>query len=811
MFQDLRFGARLLLKNRMVTAVAVISLALGIGANTAMFSFVDAVLLKPFAYQDPERLVMVWEKRPDSDRAMPTGAAFLAWRAHQQVFSHLAAITGAGGDLNLTGGDRAERVSGTFVSANYFETLGVKPALGRGFSAEEDQPGKDHVVVLSQGFWRRQTGADPNVIGRSLTFNSESYTVIGVLPAGGVFDREMTEVWLPLVFKPADQGRQFFTATARLKPGVTLEQANIELKGLCEALEQQGLTPGKGRSAFAQTLRDHVVGVDLRRILLLLLGAVAFILLIACANVANLLLARVALRQREVAIRAALGAGRLRLMRQFLTESMLLAMMGGCGGALLSVWMIKAFIALMPRFTLPTEAEVALDSRALLFTLGASLLTGAVFGLAPAWHASRLDLMKPLQERSAGASARWNRNKSRSLLLVGQLALTCALVIGAALLIRSLSRLLAVDPGFQPERLLTLRTKLDAKRYPLASQMLDYQTELLNRLRALPGVQAAAAANALPFGGNGLETAIRFQRRGSSEPEALGGVSIRIVSPDYFRTLGVRLLGGRELSEQDTAQTAPAVVINQTLAKSRWPGREPLGDQMFFKNDQLTQLPLTVVGVIADLKHWELSDSESKPEIYLSFAQLPEKTLDSLNGRSLQFIARTRVDPGILIGAVQSLAAGIDKDQPVYRLRTMEQAISNTVAAPRFRATLFGLFGALALILASIGVYGVMTYAVEQRTREIGIRVALGAQRGDVLKLALGQGLALTGAGLAVGLAAAFALTRYLTSFLFEVESADAVTYVAVSSLLAIVAFLACYVPARRALRVNPVEILREE
>src|SRR5262249_10927604 len=335
--------------------------------------------------------------------------------------------------------------------------------------------------------------------------------------------------------------------------------------------------------------------------------------------------------------------------------------------------------------------------------------------------------------------------------------------------------------------------------------------ELLNRLRALPGVQSAAAANALPFGGNSLETAIRFQGRAPGEREILGGVSTRIVSPDYFRTLGVRLLRGREVSEQDTAQTGPAVVINQPLAKSRWPGREPLGEQMFFNYDQFTQLPLTVVGVIADLKHWELGAAESKPEIYISFAQLPEKTLDSLNGRSLQFVARTRVDPGLLIGVVQSLAAGIDKDQPVYRLRTMDQAISNTVAAPRFRATLFGLFGALALILAAIGVYGVMTYAVEQRAREIGIRVALGAQRGDVLKLALGQGLALTGAGLAAGLAAAFALTRYLTSFLFEVKPADAVTYAVVSSLLAFVAFLACYVPARRALKVNPVEILREE
>src|SRR5262245_17390589 len=664
MFQDLRFGFRMLRKSKGFTIVAALSLELGIGATTAMFSFVDAALLKPLSFQDSERLVMVWEKRPDSDRTIPTGRAFLALREHQQVFSHLSAATYT--ELNLTGGDHAERVRGQLVSANYFDMLGVKAALGRAFLEEDEQPGRNRVVALSHRFWHRHTGADPKVIGRSLTFDGENYTVIGVLPAGGVFDRETTEVWLPLVFNPVDQGRQFFTAMGRLKPGVTLEQANVELKRLCEILEQQGLTPGKGRSAFAQPIRDHLVGVDLRRILLLLLGAVGFILLIACANVANLLLARGAARRHEVAIRAALGAGRFRLLRQFLTESMLLAMIGGAAGVLLAMWLIDAFGALMPRSTLPAEAEVALDARVLLFTLGASLLTGTLFGLAPAWQATRIDLTKQMKERGPGASA---GARSRSLLLIAQLALTCVLVIGAGLLIRSLARLLAVDPGFQPERLLTLRTDLDAKRYPQTSQLLDYQARFLDRLRALPGVQAAAVANDLPFGGRSAATVFRFPSRAPGEPESRGSVDLRVVSPDYIQTLGLRLLRGRALSEQDTAQVAPAIVINQTLAKRRWPDREPVGEQVFFLINQFGQLPLRIVGVVSDLKHWGLSDTESKPEIYLSFAQAPEKMLDYSYGRSLQFVARAHADPTALIGAVRSLAAGIDKDQPIYRLQ----------------------------------------------------------------------------------------------------------------------------------------------
>lgn len=806
---DLRYGVRLLSKNPGFTIVAVLSLALGIGATTAMFSVVDATLLKPLAYVEPERLVMVWEQTPDTSQTIPTAATFLAWREHQQVFSHLAAISSAGGDLNLTGEGRAERIRGEFVSASYFEMLGVQPSLGRAFREEDEQPGDQRVAVLSHRFWQRRFSADPYVLGAVITLNNESLTIVGVLPASSVFDRQAAEVWLPLVFKPADLNRQFFSATARLKPGITLEHANAELKRLSEELEQRGLSPTKHHVAFAQPLREHLVRADLRRILLLLLGAVSFIMLIACANVANLLLARGAVRQREIAIRAALGAGWARLMRQLLTESMLLALIGGGAGAVLAVWLIKAFSALTPAFALPIEAQVALDRRVLLFTLGASLLSGALFGVAPAWQVARVNLTKPMQER--GASARWSRNKSRSLLLVAQLALTCVLVIGAALMIRSFSRLLAVDTGFQRERMLMLQTNLDAAHYPQAHQLLAYQTELLTLMRALPGVEAAAAASSLPLGGVSSNAVIRIAGRAAGEPESVEPVALRVVSPDYFRALGASLLRGRPLSEQDTTQTASVAVINQTLAKRRWPERDPLGEQVLFPTARSTNIPLTIVGVAADLKHWGLDDARTGSEIYMAFAQLPERMLDSPHGRSLHFVARTNVDPAGLKSAVQSLAASVDENQPIYRLRTMEEAIASSVAAPRFRAVLFGLFGALALILAAAGVYGAMAYAVSQRTREVGIRMALGAQRSDVLKLVMGQGLALTVAGLALGLAAAFALTRYLASLLFEVKPVDFVTYVTVSLLLAIVAIVACYVPARRALKVSPTVALREE
>ncbi|MGE0128683.1 MAG: ADOP family duplicated permease [Blastocatellales bacterium] len=810
-WQDLRFGARMLMKHSGFTLITVLTLALGIGANTAMFSFIDAALLKPLAYRAPDRLVMVWERLPNGSWSIPDIPTFQEWRTRNKVFSHLAAVTSVGGGLYLTGRERAERVRGSFVSANYFDLLGARPALGRGFNADEERAGKEHVVMLSNRCWRQRFGADPNVVGASVTLNNESYTVIGVLPPHGIFDRGLTEVWLPLVFTTEQIRSQsrFFTTLARLKPGVTIEQAEAEMKRATEGLAQQGVTANKNVSAFVQPLRDNLVGDSLRKMLLLLMGAVFFILLIACANVANLLLARASARQRETAVRATLGASRSRIIRQLLTESALLAAISGGVGIILAFWLIKGFTALMPRFTIPIDVEVAVDWRVLLFTASVSLLTAAIFGLAPAWQASRLDLTKALQERGYGASARFGRDKLRGLLLVSEIALTFTLVIGAALLIRSFTRLLQVDAGFQTERILTFQTDLDKTRYPQAHQLLTYQTEMLNRMRALPDAQSAAVTNTLPLSGSALNMRISIPARPPTASATKDGVGTRAISADYFNALGIRLLKGRFPSDRDTAETPPVIVINQSLAKRHWPDRDLIGEQIQFAGDKFASLSFTIIGVVSDIRHRRLEE-EPKPEVYVLFSQMPEKALASF-GRTLHFAIRTTNEPSALTSAIRTLAAGVDKNQPLYEVRTMEEMYSKSVATPRFQTILFSLFGALALTLAAVGLYGVMAYSVTQRTHEIGVRVALGAQTRDVMKLVMAQGAVFTLAGLAIGFVAAIGLSRYLSGFLYEIKPTDAVTYLAVASLLGGVATLACYLPARRAAKVDPMVALRHE
>jgi putative ABC transport system permease protein len=815
MFQDLRFGARMLLKHRGFTAVAVFTLALGIGANTAMFSFVDAALFKPLAYLDPERLVEVREQMPSGMSTIPDIPSYQAWQAQNQVFSQMSAIANRGG-LNLTGRGIAERIGGSFVSANYFELLGVQPAMGRDFSADEEQAGKEHVTVLSNRCWRQRFGADPNALDASIILNNESYTVIGVLPPHPIFDRGSTEVWLPLVFT-AEQIRsqmRFFTVMARLKPDVPVEQADAEMKRITEGLSSQGLTVTKNASASVRSLRDTMIVGPRRKMLLLLMGAVFFILLIACANVANLLLARAASRSREVAVRAALGAGRLRLMRQLLTESFLLSLLGGCAGTILAYWLVKGVAALAPRFTLPTEVEATIDWRVLVFTAGASFLTGIIFGLAPAWQATRIDLNNQLQDRGYGASARFSRNKLRGLLLVLEIAMTLVLVVGAGLLIRSFARLLQVDTGFQTERVLTFETNLDKTRYPQTHQVIEYQSELLNKIRAIPGVQSAAVTNSLPLTPGGLYTQIKIPGRSPGESSVREGAGIRAISHDFFKALGARLLKGRLPSERDTAQTAPVAVINQTLAKRRWPDRDPIGEEVQIGGDSGSST-FTIIGVVADLKHRSGPESAADPDVYVLFNQIPEKavssSLFSFVFRSLRFAVRTTNEPLALTNTIKRVAADIDKDQLLYGVKAMEQIYSESVAQPRFWTTLFSIFGALALALAAVGVYGVMSYSVTQRTREIGIRVALGAQTGDVMRLVMRQGLAITAVGVVAGLGGATGLTRFLTAFLFEVKPIDPPTYIGVALFLSAVAVAAIYIPARRATKVDPIASLRHE
>jgi putative ABC transport system permease protein len=810
LWRDLRYGARMLRKRPGFTAVAVVTLALGIGANTAMFSFTDAALLKPLAYREPERLVMVWERLPDGNNTIPGITTFQEWRARNHVFSQIAAVSSAGGGLNLTGREVAERVRGAFVSANYFEMLGVGAALGRTFSAEEEQVGKDHVVVLTNRCWRQRFGSDPTVVGKNVTLKNESYTVVGVLPPHRILDRDTTEVWLPLAFR-AEQIQSkshFFTVMARLKPGVTVEQANAEMKNITESLSSQRLTDHENVSAFVQPLRDRLVDAPLRKLLLLLMGATLSILLIGCANVANLLLARGAERQREVAVRATLGAGRARLLRQLLAESALLAAIGGGAGALLAFWLIKGFNALTPRFTIPIEAEATLDWRVLLFTAGVSSLTGILFGLAPAWRATRPELIRPLQERGFGAPARLGRNKLRALLLISEIALTFTLVVGAALLIRSFARLLQVETGFQTDHLLTFRVDLDKTRYPQGRQLATYQTELLGRLRALPGAQSAAVANVLPLNGASY-TIISIPGQSPGAAPIRAGVGTSVISAGYFETLGVRLRRGRLPSERDTGQTAPVAVINQAMANRHWPDRDPVGGQIQFAGDDFASLTFTVIGVVADIKQSHLIE-ESNPTAYILFAQTPEKAF-SAYGRSLNFAVRTTTEPAALTATIRSLAAGVDRDLPLYGVKTMEELYSDSVASPRFQTALFSLFGALALGLAAVGLYGVMAYSATQRTHEIGVRMALGARPRDVMRLVLGQGAFFTITGLAIGGAASAGLSRYLGSFLYEIKPNDAGAHLGVSLLLGGVALLACYLPARQATKVDPMRALRHE
>ncbi|HEV3469189.1 MAG TPA: ABC transporter permease [Pyrinomonadaceae bacterium] len=811
LWHDLKYAVRVMLKQPGFTLVAVVTLALGIGANTAIFTVVDAALLRSLPYRDPERLVHLWEAKQnrDFDRREASYPDFLDWRAQTtEVFEGVAGYVNRG--YTLTGEGGPERVMGAAVTANFFDLLGVRPAHGRAFREGEDEPGAAAVAVLGHGLWQRRFGGDPKVVGREVTLNGESYTVVGVLPADFQFARVgSTDLWTGLRPTPnfaTPRYMHWLNVVARLRPGVTMEAARARLDAVGRVIAAADPGAHKGTALVAVPLHEEVVG-QVRPVLLAMLAAVSLVLLIACANVANLLLARGAARRKEVAIRTALGASRWRLVRQLLTESVLLAGVGGALGLVVALWGVDLLVAAIPEAQLlqmPYLRGLSLDPGLLLFTAALSLATGVLFGLMPALDASRADLQEAMKEgRRASGTKRSGR--LRAALVVSEVAVALVLLVGAGLLVKSLLRMLSVDPGFRVENLLTMRVNLTPQRFAGdtdGSQRAAFFEELLRRAGNLPGVEGAAAVSNLPLsgdGGTGTPSVV-----GREEPA--GGWSeahLRVVSPNYFDVMGVRVQAGRGFTERDRVGTSPVILVNRTFAERNFGGEDPTGQRVTFRFTQ-GQPPFEIVGVVGDEKIKSL-DAQTTPVIYFPMLQGPDS--------SAALVVRTASDPEAMAGALRGELRALDPDAPLFGVRTMERVISDAPATfmRRYPAYLIGVFAAVALILASVGIYGVISYAVTQRTHELAIRAALGARRADLLRLVLRQGLALALGGVAAGILGALALTRLLSSLLYGVSATDPSVYAGVSLLLLAVVLVACLVPARRATKVDPMEALRYE
>lgn len=803
LLRDIRFGLRMLVARPAFTAVAVLTLGLGIGANTAIFSVVNSVLLRPLPYADPDRLVYLEgaDLRDGTKGGSICPPDFLDYRRENQVFERLAAFQSMSFTVTGDGGD-AERLTAARVSAGFFETFGVAPiGAGRTFSSDEEQDGRNGVVVISYGLWQRRFGGDPGVLGRNILINGQKAAIVGVMPASFQFPRE-TEVWSPIAFNtPQTSVRRyhFLNAVGRLKPGVSLSQAQADMTRIARDLSKQypesNLNYGIGLTLFA----ERIIG-QMRQTLLILLAAVGFVLLIACANVANLMLARSAARQREVAIRSALGASRGRVIRQLLTESVLLAMAGGAVGLLLAVWGVDSLVALGPQ-TLARAGKVTADGRVLGFTLLISLVTGVLFGLAPALAASKLNLTDALKEGSKGSES-VSRHRLRSLLIVSEVALSLILLVGAGLLIRSFMRLSQVDPGFNPSHLLTMQVALTRTSYPEAAQRVAFFKELISRVEALPGVEAAGTVSELPLSGQENDTFFTIEGKpavafGSTENDA----NVRTVSTDYFRAMGISLISGRSFSERDTLDAPKVILINEAFARRYLPGEDPIGKRMTI--DYAAGFSGEIIGVVRSVNHTSLQQPVRSSEMYVSDLQAPPF--------GMNLVVRAGGDPARLTSAIRAQAHAIDNDVPLYNVKTMERRVAEGETETRFRTLLLAIFAGVAVLLAAIGIYGVISYSVTQRTHEIGIRIALGAERRHVVRLVVGQGMIHALVGIALGLCGAFAVTRLMASVLFQVSATDPVVFGSISVLLGAIAFLACYIPARRALRIDPMVALRYE
>jgi putative ABC transport system permease protein len=806
MLKDLRHGLRSLSKRPALTAVALITLALGIGVNTAIFSAVDSVLLRPLPYKDPESLMAVWEHTPHlgivQNEFAP--ANYFDLRRQNNVFEG----AGAFGQLSInhTGDGEPEQLEGQLVTANVFPLLGVAPALGRTFAADEDQKGRENVAVLSHALWQRRFNRDPGIINRNITLNGESFTVIGVMPPSFFFPVRETELWVPWSMEEGQaegRGDHYFRVVARLKPGVTREQANAEAEAIAARLAAEYPRTNEGLGFVVNSFHQDYVG-DLRRPILILFAAVGLVLLIACANVANLLLAQATTRRREIAIRMALGASRWAIARQLLTESLLLAIAGGLLGVLGAIWGVEALSQLLPE-SLSKLQDISVDSRVLIFTGGMTLLTAIAFGVVPALHATRANPGDALAETSRDIAGGLSGRYLRRALVIAEVAVAVVLLAGAGLLIRSFHRLNQVDLGFKADNLLTMRMVLPLPKYRQPEARRAFYDELLRRVDEIPGVESVGINTRLPLSTSGMKFSFSVEGRTMPNDSNLPFAIYRVVNPDYFNAMGIPLQRGRVFDTRDSAESTPVFLINRRLAEQFWPGQDPTGKRLKIGPADSPNPWVTIIGVVGDARQAGLY-GEQLAELYAPYAQ---ERRSWMSPRDL--VVRTSDDPASVAGAVRQAVWAVDKDQPVTNIRTMDQVFAATISRERFQTLLLGLFAALALVLACVGLYGVISYAVVRRTHEIGVRMALGAQPWDVLRLVLRQGMTLTLVGLCFGIAVALAVTRVMADMLYGVGPKDAVTFISAGALLTVVAFLACYLPARRATKVDPLIALRYE
>ena len=804
--QDIRFGFRMLVKNPVVTLVAVVALTLGIGANTAIFSVVHAVMLGSLPYANADQLAVVWEKQPSNDQNTINIGNFTDWKNQNTVFSDMSAFFDY--RTNLIGDGAPEEIPAQIASPNLFSLLGVNPILGRTFTGDDAAEGAPRVVVIGYGLWQRRFGGDQGIIGRKITLDNNPVTVIGVMPQNFEWHvrkasrtRRPAELWAPWRFHPnmlLRRGR-FAMSVARLKPGVTYEQAQSEMSTIAVRLQQQYPDFNTNFGVNVVPVRNQFSG-DLRKPLMILLGAVAFVLLIACANVANLLLARATARKKEIAVRVGLGASRWRIVRQLLTESLLMSAIGGGLGLLVAVWGTRALIAIGPP-SLASLRDVGVNVPVLLFTLGVALVTGIVFGLVPAVEALRVNFNDSLKEGGKNIGGSAGSQGFRNAFVVTQVALALLLLVGAGLLLKSFNRLQAVDPGFNPRNLLTLRVSLPRQKYESDEKVISFFKKLLDDVRAIPGVEAAGAIDTLPFTSQHSGTLLEIEGEPKRPPDQELGTGVGVTDRQYFSVMQIPLKRGRIYTDQEVAEMRHVVVVNEAFARTNFPGQDPIGKRVVIHMKDENP-PSEIIGIVGDSKHMGL-DIKPEPMSYWPQAELVYS--------QMTLAIRTRSDAASLAPAVREIVSRLDPDQPVSDVTTMENLLAVSVSRSKFNTTLLGIFALVALVIAAVGIYGVMSYTVSQRTHEIGVRMALGAQTGDVMKLVVKRGVVLGLIGVVVGVVAAFGLTRLLTTLLFEVEPTDATIFASVAVGSFLIVLLACSIPARRATKVDPLKALRYE